>query len=318
MIATLAMLSAVTVSTKAQLDAAIARARGGEVIQVAKGNYGVLTVPARQFSQTVTIQSANAAAPATFTKLQMQKVRNVAFKDLEVTRARGSDPEWSKLVDISDSANVSFLGGFVHGPANGAWEDDMYGMVVRRSANVRVQGVSFHDVSVALTVADTTGFTIESNFFSYISVDSIDIPGTQNGRIADNSMFLYVTAPGAHPDGIQCWTAGQKRGCNNLQIVNNKFYGTPGHEFQGIFFGDEAKVGGYENIQITGNVMTNLMWHAICVDGKGKGVTIRNNTVTANATYRSWIRTEGPATLSGNVAPTYIIAGKQGVPAGNR
>lgn len=318
MIATLAMLSAVTVSTKAQLDAAIARARGGEVIQVAKGNYGVLTVPARQFSKTVTIQSANAAAPATFAKLQMQKVRNIVFKDLEVTRARGSDPVWSKLVDISDSTNVSFLGGFVHGPANGAWEDDMQGMFVRRSANVRVQGVSFHDLSVALIVEDTNGFNIESNFFSYISLDSMNIPGTQNGRIADNSMFLYFTAPGGHPDGIQCWTSGKKRGCNNLQIVNNKFYGMPGHEFQGIFFGDEAKVGGYDNIQITGNVMTNLMWHAIYIGGKGSGVAIRNNTVTADVTYRSWIRTVGPAALSGNVAPTYVIAGKQGVPAGNR
>ena len=318
MIATLAMLSAITVSTKAQLDAAIARARGGEVIQLAKGNYGKVGIGGRKFSSTVTLQSANAAAPATFSTLQLGNVRNITFKDIEITRARGNDPVWAKMVEIYDSANVSFVGGYVHGPANGNWQDDMYGIYARYSSNVRISGVAFHDLSVALTLEDSDGYTVENSFFSYISRDAMNIPGTRSGRIDNNAMFLFNTAPDAHPDGIQCWTSGKKTGCKNMQITNNKFFGAPGHEYQGIFFGDEANVGGFDNIQITGNVMTNLMWHAIYIGGTGRGVTIRNNTVTAGPTYRSWIRTVGAAVLSGNVAPMYVIAGKEGVPAGNR
>lgn len=318
MIATLAMLSAITVSTKAQLDAAIARARGGEVIQLAKGNYGKVSIKGRKFGSIVTLQSVNAATPATISTLVVRDARNITFKDLEITRARGIDPVWAKMVEMYDIANISFVGGFVHGPANGTWQDDMYGIYARNASNLKINGVSFHDVSVALTIEDSDSYTVQNSFFSFISRDAMNVPGTRSGRIDNNSMFLFNTAPLAHPDGIQCWTTGKKSGCKNMQITNNKFFGSPGHEFQGVFLGDEAKVGGYDNIQIIGNVMTNLMWNAIYVGGNGSGIAIRNNTLTAGPNYRSWIYTFGPATLSGNVAPDYVIAQKRGIPAGNR
>ncbi len=317
-LATLALLSAVTVSTKAQLDAALQRARGGDVIQLARGQYGDLVLNGRQFDRVVTLQSANPLTPASFSTVKLLKVNNVALKNLEITRARGKDPYYTKMVQVSDSTNVSLTGGFVHGTANGSWVDDMSGMYVRNSKNIRINGVSFHDLAIALIVEDSSNFRIENNFFSYISVDSMEIPGTRDGVITENSMFLFNPAPTAHPDGIQCWTAGKTTGCKNITISYNKFFGAPGREFQGVFFGDEANVGGYDNIQIVGNVMSSLMWHAISVAGVDKALTIRNNTITAGPTYRSWIRTSGPATLSGNVAPTYSIAGKSGVPAGNR
>lgn len=318
MLATLALLSAVTVSTKAQLDAAIARARGGEVIQLAKGNYGKVSIKGRNFRSILTIQSAAAATPATFSGLELREVRNLTFKDIEITRARGNDPVWAKMAEIYNATNISFIGGFVHGPANANWQDDMHGIYARNSSNLRISGVSFHDMTVALTIEDSDGYTVENNFFSFMSRDAMNVPGTRSGRIDNNSMFLFDTAPEAHPDGIQCWTTGKKTGCKNMQITNNKFFGSPGHEFQGVFLGDEAKVGGYDNIQITGNVMTSLMWNAIYVGGNGSSIAIRNNTITAGPNYRSWIYTFGPATLSGNAAPDYVIARKRGIPAGNR
>jgi hypothetical protein len=316
-IATLAMLAAISVSTKEQLTTAIAQARAGDVIQLAKANYGAVTISGRSFSSTVTIKSASASAPATLSGLQLKNVSNLTFQDIEFTRERGTDPYWTKMVTAESATNLSFIGGFVHGPANADWQDDMYGMYIHNSTGIRISGVTFHDLRVALMIEDSTTFRIEKSFFSYLSADAMDIPGTNGGIIANNSIFTFDLMPGAHPDGIQCWTAGKTTGCKNLQITSNTFTGTVGNEFQGIFFGDEAGVNGYDNIQIVGNVFKNLLWHAICIAGQDTGLTIKNNNVTAGPNYRSWIRTAGPATVLGNVAPTYVIANKLGVPDGN-
>ncbi|WP_236704423.1 right-handed parallel beta-helix repeat-containing protein [Sphingomonas sp. HT-1] len=318
MIATLAMLSAITVNTKAQLDAAIANARGGEVIRLQRANYDTVVIRDRTFSSPIVIQSAYPNAPAMFKNLRVRNVRNVTFNNIEFTRIRGTDPDWAKMVDVNGGANITFNGGFVHGPANGMWQDDMYGIHVRNVTNLRVSGITFHDLRVALVVEDSTNFTIENNVFSHLSRDAMEIPGTRNGRIHNNSMSMFTLKPGDHPDGIQCWTAGKTTGCKNIQITMNRLIASPGNEFQGIFFGDEAKVGGYDNLQIIGNTFVNVMWHGINIEGPGTGVVIRNNSLSAGPNYRPWIRTVGPATLSGNIAPMYIIAGKQETPPGNK
>lgn len=318
MIATLAMLSAITVNTKAQLDAAINRARGGEVIRLGRANYGTVVIQNRSFTSPVVIKSAYPAAPALFSELRVRNVRNVTFNDIEVTRIRGTDPDWAKMIDINGGSNITFTGGFVHGPANNLWQDDMYGMYIRNVTNLKVSGVTFHDLRVALVVEDSSSFNIENNMFTHLSRDAMEIPGTRDGRIYNNSMALFGVKPGDHPDGIQCWTAGKTSGCRNIQIVMNRFIGSPGNEFQGIFFGDEAKVGGYDGVQIIGNTFANVMWHGINIAGPGTGIVIRNNILTAGPNYRPWIRTLGPATLSGNSAPTYVINGKEGAPSGNQ
>lgn len=318
MISTLAMLSAITVNTKAQLDAAISRARGGEEIRLTRANYGMVIIRDRKFTAPVTIRSAYPAAPAIFSTLRMHNVSNISFNDIEITRVRGKDPDWAKMVEVRGGSNIAFIGGFVHGPANAMWQDDMYGMYIRNTANLRVSGVTFHDLRVALVVEDSSNFNIENNMFTQLSRDAMEIPGANGGRIFNNSVALFNVAPGEHPDGIQCWTSGKTSGCKNVQITMNRFVGTPGREFQGVFFGDEARVGGYDGIQIIGNSFANVMWHGINIGGMGTGIVIRNNILTAGPNYRPWIRTAGPATLSGNSAPTYVIAGREGAPPGNK
>ncbi|WP_040598196.1 right-handed parallel beta-helix repeat-containing protein [Sphingomonas elodea] len=312
------MLSAITVSTKAQLNTALWRARGGDVISLQRGDYGVLNLKGRKFATPLTIKSVSADAPARFSGLRVQNVSNVVLQDLEITRARGKDSAWAKMAEITGATNFSLIGGFVHGPANGKWQDDMNGVRITDSNGVRISGVTFHDVRIALSIEDTRSFVIENNEFSYISSDAMVIPGTREGRIASNRVSTFRVAPGVHPDGIQCWTAGKRSGCKNIEITRNSFVASPGQEYQGIFFGDEAGVGGYDNVRIVGNVFTNLLWHAINVAGAGKALTINSNIVTAGPCCRSWIRTAGAASVSGNVAPTFWIAGKKGVPAGNR
>ena len=65
----------INVSSAAELMSALANATGGETILLQSGNYGQLSLngqsqPFAKFADTVTIKSADALAPATFSSVR--------------------------------------------------------------------------------------------------------------------------------------------------------------------------------------------------------------------------------------------------------
>ena len=317
-IASMVLMSAVTVSDLSGLNAAVQRAKGGDEIILAPGDYGMVQFVNAAFDKPVTIRSQDPRHPARFARLRMLNPRNIIFSDIEITRVRGAEPEWAKLAEITGGSDVTIRGGSVHGSLNGSPRDDLSGIFARKTTRFRVSGVTFKELSVALIIEDSNDFTVERSNFSYLGVDSMEIPVANGAHIIGNRFSDYRPNPGAHPDAIQCWTVRKPAGCHDVLISHNVFQGAPGYEFQGVFFGDEAKVGGFDRIEISDNIFSGLMWHAIYIGGAGEGIKITNNTIQAGPTMRSWIRTVGPAQLSGNVAPTYAIAGGNTVPRGNR
>lgn len=312
-----AMAAAYPVTTREQLVAAVTKAKGGDVIVLAEGDYGLLQFNNAQFETDVTIRSKDPERPARIAGLRMQGPRNVVFEDIEFTRARGNDPAWAKIIEVNGGYNFTIRGGFVHGALNGSPADDINGILLRNIQRVTVAGVTFRELNNALIVGDSTDVVIDGNSFSYMAADGIDIPGVNRAKITNNHFYEFRTVDGAHPDAIQCWTRNEASACKNISIRHNNFDGAPGHEFQGVFFGDEAKIGGYDNIEIADNVFTGTMWHAVYL-GAGSNIVIKNNVITAGPTMKPWIRTESPATLIGNTAPTYVIGGVQKPPKGNK
>lgn len=316
-VAILAMAAAYTVTTPAQLNAAVARAKSDDTIIVAPGDYGMVQFGNAQFDKPVTIRSQDPKRPASFSRFWLKDPRNLILENLEFTRGRGSEPSWAKIVEISGGSDVTIKGGSVHGTLNGSPADDMNGVYFRGTRRMTVTGVTFRELNVALTFDDSADVVIDSNSFSYLGTDSINLAAVNGAKVVNNHFYDFRPVPGAHPDAIQCWTRSKTTACKNVTIHHNNFDGAPGHEFQGVFFGDEAKIGGYDNIEISDNVFTSTMWHAIYI-GPGSNIVIKNNVITAGPTMKPWIRTESPATLVGNSAPTYVIGGVQKPPKGNK
>lgn len=306
------------IGTSQQLQQAIASAKGGETFDLAPGSYGTVSFNTRQFAKPVTFRSVDPANPAVFNRLLMLNSQGVTFADIDICRIRQpGEADWTKMAELDGCSDIAFLRGSVHGTLNGQPQDDMHGLYVRRSNRFKAVGTRFTELNVALTMDDCTAVTVQNCDFSIIGTDAIDLPGVVGAQIIGNRFHDFRPNDGAHPDAIQCWTRGKKSGAKNVTILRNRFEGAPGYEFQGVFFGDEDRVGGYDDITIESNVFSCTMWHAINIDGPGARRALRFNTITAGPNYKPWIRTVGPVDMQGNSAPDYIQGAAHAVPAGN-
>jgi len=310
-------LASITVSSNAELTSALNAAKGGERIVLRPGTYGAVVVRNRTWQSPVTVESADPSRPAIINRFVAMDTSGMTLRNIEFTRPLGNERPWSKMAEVTRGANIRFEGGSFHGTLDGDPRNDMQGMIARGTRNLVVSGMKFRDLNLGITCDDCADFVIQNNDFSIMGVDAIDIPGARGARIAGNVFHDFRPLPGEHPDGVQCWTTRKASGCKDVTIVGNTFRGDPGHEMQGVFFGDEAGVGGYDRITIANNTFICTLWHAVNI-ARGDDIEIANNRIFAGPNYKPWFRTAGPAKLTGNVAPSYFVQNKEGVPPGNQ
>ncbi|MET3713042.1 hypothetical protein ABIC65_003761 [Sphingomonas trueperi] len=310
-----------TVATPAELANAIAQAKSGSIIKLAPGNYGQLTLNDRVFTAAVTITSENPSRPALFTRVNLNRSVNVTFSKVEISTVLGAD---DFMVRVVDGSNITFDNVYIHGLIDGAVKKDGSAISVARSNGFTLSTSRVFEIAVGIRVRQSKNVVIRDNDISMIGIDAVEIPGTNGVQIARNKISKFRTTDPYHPDSVQCWTTGETSGCKNVKIVDNQFLGdfnTTSIAYpypQGVFFGDEIGVGGYENIEVTGNLFVCPNWHAITI-GRARGTIIRNNRISACAGVTPWIRVNDPTiVIQGNIAPSYYInSDKPSRPAGN-
>ncbi len=305
-----------TVSTPAELAKALPQAKGGTLIKLAPGDYGQLALRDRVFDAPVTITSADPNKPALFSRVILNRSVNITFSKVEIS----SVPKPNDfIVRVADGSNITFDDVYIHGLIDGAVKDDRNAISVARSDSFTLSKSRLFEIAVGIRVRQSKNVTIRDNDISMIGVDAVEIPGTDGVLIARNKISKFRTTDPYHPDAVQCWTTGETSGCKNIKIVDNQFLGdfnTTSTKYrypQGIFFGDEAKVGGYENIEITGNLFVCPNWHAISIGvGGAHGTIIRKNRIQACPGVTPWIRVNDPSiVIEGNTAPIYYINSKK-------
>ncbi|WP_066719078.1 right-handed parallel beta-helix repeat-containing protein [Sphingomonas pituitosa] len=311
----LLIAATIAVATPAELNSALRKAKPGDVIQLAPGRYGTVTIA----SSDVTIKSANPGRRAQFDRIAINNARNLVLSGIEVsyTPAPG-EPNWQVMIRVTKGSNVTIDDAYVHGVIDGDVSRDVNGIWAYDVDGFSVTNSRFLEINAGIKADSSRNVVIRNNDIGFIGNDAIEIPGSDGVLISQNTIHDFRTNPGMHPDGVQCWTTRKPSGCKNVRILHNQIIGSPGHEPQGIFFGDEDRVGGYENIEITGNRFYMTMWHAISLSSRPKNVTIRSNEVVGGPNFTPWIRVDGPAVVEGNRAPTYHIGTKSNVvPRGN-
>lgn len=310
-----------TVATPAQLANALAQATSGTIIKLAPGNYGELTLNDRVFTAPVTITSENPSRPALFSRVSLNRSVNVTFSKVEISSVVAGD---DFMVRVADGSKITFDNVYIHGLIDGAVKKDGSAISVARSNSFTLSNSRLFEIAAGIRVRQSKNAVISDNDISMIGIDAVEIPGTNGVLIARNKISKFRTTDPYHPDAVQCWTTGETSGCKNIKIVDNQILGdfnttsTAYRYPQGIFFGDETKVGGYENIEITGNLLVCPNWHAITI-GSARGTIIRNNRISACAGVTPWIRVNDPTiVIQGNIAPSYYInSDKPSRPAGN-
>jgi hypothetical protein len=288
----------------------------------------------------VIIASADPSKPAHFSSLTLNEVTNVRLVALEISRDRGSEPEYAKLVTIYGGGGIAIEGGSIHGSRDGDPGNDMYGLGATGTAGLTVTGVRIDEVMRGIVADKVTDLTIERSDIDLIRSDAIDIPGSARVRIAGNHISRFRPVPavrdaagnilvdGDHPDAVQGWTMSQPSGVADVTIEGNLIEGDPDNRPQGSWFADEANlkaVGkGHRNITIRGNLIISPLWQAMGL-ADVQGAVVTNNTVinlpgglpVPGGPVFPWISVAADAQLSGNVAPRYIVAGVLFTPPGN-
>ncbi|NJB97468.1 MULTISPECIES: right-handed parallel beta-helix repeat-containing protein [Sphingomonas] len=316
----LLIAAAITVATPAQLQSAVKTARGGDVILLQPGHYGVVTLNGAHYASSVRIRSANPSHRAFFSRLTINNARNLTLSGLEVSyaAARG-EGNMQAMIRVNNGFNITLDDLYVHGVIDGKVVNDVNGVVAQNVEGFRVTNSRFREINAGIKTGRSGNVLIQNNDIGFIGSDAIEIPGSNGVSIIANTLHDFRTNPTIHPDGVQCWTTRETSGCKNVRILRNQIIGSPGHEPQGVFFGDEDRVRGYENIEISNNRFYMTMWHAIALYSAPRNVVIRYNQVIAGPNFTPWIRVEAPATVQGNVAPAYYINSEQpALPPGNQ
>ena len=178
-LAALAGQAEITVSNASELAAALAQAGAGEIVLLAAGDYGLLTLTETTLTSAVTLRSADPSAPARFSGLDLRGVTGVTFDGLAFDyRFRTGDPLWTAPFAVTDSRQVTFRrcrfsGDLAQG---GPVEDEGLatgvGLSVDHAADMVIDGNSFVSFYRGLTVSDSDRVAVTDNDVTGIRSDA--------------------------------------------------------------------------------------------------------------------------------------------------
>ncbi len=293
------MTTTITVSTQAELIAALKQASGGETILLAAGDYGSLKASNSSsfgltFTSAVTIAALDPATPPVFSGLDVRNATNITFCGItfDYTYASG-DPLSAVPFSVTGGSGIAFEDCVFDGDnASGLSSVDDgygsgYGLRLNEVTNARVENCEISGFWRGIVVGYSDGVVIRGNDLHGMRSDGMDFTAVQGVLIEENHIhdFRRSFESGDHADMIQFWTGGTTRPTTDVIIRNNLLDIGSGDRTQSIFMRNELVDQGlagaemfYQNVLIEGNIIVNGHANGIYI-GETAGLTIRSNSV---------------------------------------
>ena len=273
-----AVAGAHEISNAAELEKALADARGGEMVELVHGEYGALALSGRIFSERVTIKAADHASPPRFKSITLIGVKGLSF-DGVIVELGPARPMRDYAVTIRRSANIDFSNFDVSSASDGVIGNDGYGFMIRDSKGVTLSSGKIHDIFRGVSSLDNDDVKISTVSFTKFGSDGVVARGAV-GLTIEECLFTgaaLVDPLKYHPDGIQIWSRGAVRANQNIVIRNNRIIQGDGDSTQGVFIRTQEIQS--KNITVDSNEITQSRWQGIFVEN-ANGVSIRKNRVT--------------------------------------
>lgn len=299
-------MAIITVSSSVQLANAVKSAKDGDVIQLAAGDYGKISLSNIHFAGGVTITSADPNQQAVLAGLKITNSSGLNFDNVEFA-LNPADKYFP--ITVSGSSDVHFSALNVHGLIDRDPSIEAMAMMIRGSSNVSVTGSRFEELHHAVNFLDSHHLNISGNSFETIRSDGIRGGGTSDLVISNNYFTDFHPVGADHPDAIQLWTTNTDQPAKNITITGNVVERGEGDIIQGIFLRDQS--GGevpYQNVTISDNIVLGGMYNGISV-GNAQGLVMTDNVVGAYADQKSWLRIESSTgvVMTGNSASSYVL-----------
>jgi len=161
----------ITVSNAEELEKAFANATGGEVIELAPGDYGYVRLRFKSFDEKITIRGSE-DGEAVFETLILSEVDNVSFENIftEAGVPQGSS-SFPAAVRVTDSSNISFTDSVFRGTLDGIHDNNASGIFFKDSQNVTVTNSYFHEVNGGISATFSQNLNFTNNKFDGIRQD---------------------------------------------------------------------------------------------------------------------------------------------------
>lgn len=297
-----------TVHTTQEFNTAVAKAKDGDTISLAYGEYAPINM--YNVNRDITITSADKNHPAVLTGLTINKSAGITLSDVEVKVPH--DTGISNALNIYSSQDIVLKGLYVHGTLDGVATGDKGGIAIQNSNNVTVSGSEFQQLKTAITFFNTDGLTIENNFVHEMQNDGFVGGGSSHLAIRSNVITNFQHTGTGHPDGIQIYTTNTTTSAHDIVIDGNLITRGGGSAVQGIFMNEELGTMPYKDVSITNNTVTGMLWNGIFLKN-AIGSLVEGNTVLAAKDQQSWIAVLNSVdtVLAENVATAFNVVNSQ-------
>ncbi len=295
----------ITVHDADGLRAAMGEANAGDVVELAAGEYGWITLNDLHYSDFVKLQGTEGAK---IKHLGLTNVENLQIENVHFEYGARGDENWKpKVLEMKNIQNVRIIDStFVGNKDTKTWLGDIPSVGIRaygNSRNVVISGSRFSHIMRGVIFQQVDGYTIENNSLIDMGCDGLFFQNSSNGVIESNYLstfrpFIYAEqGKTCHADFIQ-FDAGKGRNTitpsSNVTIRGNVMLQGEGGSscsgigsvcgaVQGIFLGGATgihpKTGQqhtFSDILISDNVYCASGRNGISV-ANGKNVSIVNN-----------------------------------------
>ena len=280
----------------AGLRDALGRARGGETIALAPGDYGALALAGLAPASPVTLRSADPADPARLSGMTLQDVSNLRLVGLvlDYSYEPGTRPTGARPFQILGGSDIAILRSTFEGDVasgTGSPADDGYaagtGLFARGTRGLEIRGSLFTGWFRGAVLREIDGLAVVGNRVTDIRSDGLNLVAVQGALVEGNEIGPFRLSPESkdHADMIQFWTNKTPRPSADVTIRGNVLHAGAGGATHSIFMRNEEVDNGragpemfYRDITIEDNVIANAHLHGITV-GETDGLTIRRNTL---------------------------------------
>jgi len=231
--------------------AALARAKAGETIRLAPGDFGDVIIAGRKFASQVRIDASNAR----FTSLIIRGV-----------------------------AGVTIIGGTVVAP-----RESNFSVLIDNSSDLQLSHMAIAGGRIAVTVIRSHDIAISDNDFQGTRSDGVNVSMSQKVRIQRNLCAKFLPIPavydgkgklvkdGDHPDCVQIWSVPDHPPTSDVVVTDNVAEGY----MQGVFITNPAigpEQPPFERVEVRNNKLRLAMFNGIVIYNVRDAI-VRDNLV---------------------------------------
>lgn len=291
-----------TVSSVTELQAVLSGASGGDIIELASGDYGDLRLRYLDFDSEVTIKSADPDDPAVFNTINIIRSSNVTFDSLfiDFTPTENTVAWDTAFRAVQGVSNITLRNSKVEGG------DSIAGISPDSEPGEQgASGILGEPIGRAI-MFEGENIVIENNDISHFmkgiamggdgnSILNNEIYGLRTSPVVGNGSNLIIDGnyfhdsnmwkgggAGDHGDYVHLWTASGLQPMSNITITNNVFSDEEGDEMLGIYLDDNRNDVGFTNVVVEGNVIHSSTGQAVRFENVSDATISRNTILNAD------------------------------------